>query len=386
MATPFFGHAGLLECSSPLEQLDKLDCTANIFEARELKGAVFGGCPKRQGTLASCCSLLTSCSDIASLDSENESSFYRRRSSSTFKSDEGACCTASDSPMAMLQCEDALEEDDCDEDATREWAPGRPARANMGPLYHHTDAEETLRNELSKEAELGPFTPTPLPVEYREALVHWMRDVCALRALSPATFFTSVSVLDRFSRSTVETATPPTLLQLVALTSVSISAKCHQQQCAGELLSLARDENGNLYRGEDSRMMEIHMLDTLGWRLRMPTVYTFVTLFLHRVINRPQDGQVVPPGTEAEFRGLVLRLAELAVLDHELTAVSYSVLAVACLLVAETEIKGGHMHANLKTVSSLRTVPGLPDLANLSAPVQRLYCLYKSVTAASPKA
>jgi cyclin D1/2/4 len=96
------------------------------------------------------------------------------------------------------------------------------------------------------------------------------------------------------------------------------------------------------------------------------------------------------------FRGVVLarkravswlvhcQSQEHAVFDTELTSVSYSALAVACILVAETELKGGHMHASLKTVESLRTVPGLKDLANLSAPVQRLYCLYKSLATSSP--
>ncbi|EFJ43663.1 D type cyclin [Volvox carteri f. nagariensis] len=284
----------------------------------------------------------------------------------------------------MLHCEDALEEDENeDEDATREWAPGRPGASIIGPAYHHLDAEETLSNEVNKEEELGPFTACPLPAEYRQVLVPWMREVCNARALSPATFFAAVSLLDRFLRASGEGATPPSLLQLVALTCVAVAAKLEQQQCASELLSLARDENGNLYKADDSRMMEIHLLDMLGWRLRTPTIYTFTSLFLHRVVNRPQDGQVVPPGTEAHFRELVLRLAELAVLDSELTSVSYSSLAVACILVAETEIKGGQMHASLKTVESLRTVPGLRDLSNLSAPVQRLYCLYKSLTSSS---
>lgn len=54
--------------------------------------------------------------------------------------------------------------------------------------------------------------------------------------------------------------------------------------------------------------MEIHLLDMLGWRLRLPTIYTFTSLFLHRVLNRPQDGLVVPLGMEARFRELVLCL------------------------------------------------------------------------------
>ncbi|GLC39526.1 hypothetical protein PLESTM_000907900 [Pleodorina starrii] len=302
--------------ASPLCATDMLSspsqypCLAVVYGDNEhahnqgrLKPALLGGCGKQ-----ACSSRPDSCSDVASFDSENEGSVIWQRSSA-LKVDEDVCCAASGSPLGMLQCEDALDEDDEDEDATREWAPGLPAAVLPGPAYCHADAEETLSNELSKEESLGPMTSCPLPPEYRGALVHWMRQVCDARVLSTSTFFSSVSVLDRFFRASGEGATPPSLLQLVALTSVAVAAKLEQQQCAGELLSLARDENGNLYKADDSRLMEIHMLESLEWRLRVPTIYTFTTLFLYRIINRPQDGQVVPLGMETQFRELVLRLA-----------------------------------------------------------------------------
>ncbi|GLI71741.1 hypothetical protein VaNZ11_017055 [Volvox africanus] len=378
MALPLSVDRDMLSISPQYQCSEKL--YAGSDHADGPRKPSLAGCAKRAAQ-PSCSSRPGSCSGVSSFDSENENSFIWQ-TSSVLKGDEEICCAASATPVGMLHCEDALDEDDMeDEDATREWAPGRPPALYIGPTYHHSEAEETLSNELSKEEELGPFTACPLPAEYRRVLVQWMREVCGVRALSPATFFTSVSLLDRFMRASGDGATPPSLLQLVALTCIAIATKLEQQQCASELLSLARDENGNLYKGEDSRMMEIHLLDMLGWRLRTPTIYTFTSLLLHRVVNRPQDGQVVPAGMEPQFRNIVLRLAELAVLDTELASVSYSSLAVACVLVAETEIKGGHMHASLKTVESLRTVPGLRDLSNLSAPVQRLYCLYKSTPA-----
>lgn len=130
-----------------------------------------GGCGKR-GAPPSCSSPPESCSEISSFDSEvrhnvhlgvvvvalpilvktpshrfvqNESSFLWQRSC-TIKADEDVCCAVSGSPVGMLHCKDALDEDDNeDEDATQEWAPGKPALSIAAPAYHHVDAEETLR-------------------------------------------------------------------------------------------------------------------------------------------------------------------------------------------------------------------------------------------------
>ncbi|KXZ46371.1 CYCD3 protein [Gonium pectorale] len=340
MTSPFLATASLLD--KPLGKAG----VAGLNGAREAEETMFGGCGQLRGAL-----LETSCSDVAVFDSEADSFLWPRTASAKMDEDGSGVGTC----VAMLECEDTLDYDDQDEDDTVEWAPGTQLAASTGPNYIHEDAERTLGVELGKEQELGHFSTTPLPDGYRGILVQWIRDVCSARALSHATFFSSVTLLDRFLRSTGE------------------------QQCASELLSLASDQNGmNLYRPEDYRMMELHLFGVLEYRLRTPTIYTFVCLFLHRVLNRPQDGEVVPPGTEARFRSLVLRLAELAALDHDLTSVPYSTLAVSCLLIAETEIKGGQLPSNLKTVESLRNVPGFPDMSGLSGPVQRLYTNYKA--------
>ncbi len=57
---------------------------------------------------------------------------------------------------------------------------------------------------------------------------------------------------------------------------------------------------------------------------------------------------------------------------------SYSRLAVACLLVAESELKAG---VNVNVLNSLRTVLPETELQGLTPPVERLYEIYKSVIA-----
>ncbi|KAG2490041.1 hypothetical protein HYH03_011506 [Edaphochlamys debaryana] len=342
---------------------------SGLFGGREEEERLFGGlrgeCPMRPG---SCSSLPSSGSDAASLDSETSN---WNQTSCSMKSFEEPCCLPG-SPSVLCEEDDALDIDD--EDATREYAPGRPYVAHS---YNHEDDEAQLLNEFTREKELPVSHPVPIPNEYRTILTRWMWDVCRARALSPATFFAAVGLLDRFLRAAGEGATPPTLLQLVSLTSVGLAAKSEQQQCAAELLSMAKDEHGQLYRAEDARKMEFQMLHLLEWRLRTPTVYSFTQLLLHRLVHRPQDGAVVPPGQELTFRALVLRLAEIAVMDPALSTVPYSTLAVACVLVAETELKGGQ-GADLKTVHAVRSIPGAPDLSNLSGPVEQLYIAYKT--------
>lgn len=67
---------------------------------------------------------------------------------------------------------------------------------------------------------------------------------------------------------------------------------------------------------EAARRMEYQIMTALDWRLRVPTLYTFATMLVHRVTNRPQDGAVVPPGKEAAFRATVQQLT-VSVCPHE---------------------------------------------------------------------
>ncbi|KAG2447817.1 hypothetical protein HYH02_007274 [Chlamydomonas schloesseri] len=319
----------------------------------------------------SCSSAQETCSDVGSFDSENESSCCWMNSSSTLKSDEDLSLRVG-SP-GLFCAEDDLPEH-YDEDATRVYV----GVTCLGASYKHEDAEEALRTEIAKERDLGPHTSPPILPEYRGVLVEWMRQSCVLQGFSPATFFTAVSILDRFLRASGEGNVPLSALQLAALTCMALAAKVEQQCSADNLFQLAKDEGGKPFEAEAARRMEYQIMTALDWRLRVPTLYTFATMLVHRVTNRPQDGAVVPPGQEANFRATVQQLAELATLDHALTGVSYSRLAVACLLVAESELKAG---VNVCVLNSLRTVLPETELQGLTPPVERLYEIYKSVVA-----
>ncbi|KAG2430157.1 hypothetical protein HXX76_010256 [Chlamydomonas incerta] len=316
--------------------------------------SLFGLCSRDRQALVfppSCSSVPETCSDVGSFDSENESSYCWMNSSSTLKSEEELSLRPG-SPGLFCGEDDVIEDDD--EDATRFYRPGTVAST----CYHHEDAEEALRTEIVKERELGPHTSPPILPEYRGVLVEWMRQSCVLRGFSPATFFTSASILDRFLRASGEGNVPLSALQLAALTCMALAAKIEQAEVA--------------------RRMEYQIMTALDWRLRVPTLYTFATMLVHRVTNRPQDGAVVPPGQEAAFRAIVQQLAELATLDHALTGVTYSRLAVACLLVAESELKAG---VNVCVLNSLRTVLPETELQGLTPPVERLYEIYKAAVA-----
>jgi hypothetical protein len=56
--------------------------------------------------------------------------------------------------------------------------------------------------------------------------------------------------------------------------------------------------------------MELLVLQILEWRTLSPNLWTFLTHFQHRAANQQLlGGPVVPPGSEAGFRALVLQLA-----------------------------------------------------------------------------
>jgi hypothetical protein len=68
---------------------------------------------------------------------------------------------------------------------------------------------------------------------------------------------------------------------------------------------------------------------------------------------------------------------ELALLDAQLTSVPLSTLAVAILLVAETEVKAGGTQGPIHAVQALSPVLSQGQLANLAAPVECLYALFR---------
>ncbi|CAM9789291.1 unnamed protein product, partial [Heterosigma akashiwo] len=109
----------------------------------------------------------------------------------------------------------------------------------------------------------------------REILVDWVVMVHASYNLSPATLFLAVNVLDRFA------SVKPILrtqLQLVGVTSLMIAAKYYDvksptaKQCAYL--------TGGAYSVDDIFEMERNILVTVDFNLSVPTVQSFLSLYL----------------------------------------------------------------------------------------------------------
>ncbi|PNG99349.1 hypothetical protein TSOC_014875, partial [Tetrabaena socialis] len=178
------GFGGLLDLS-PDCQRAKPRCSTDLFGAVQMLDYGSAGQSACGGSAST--SLPRSCSDIASLDSETTDSFCWQPSCG-----QDSLCAAS--PLLACDEEDVLGLAD-DFEEPRVW--GRAAIYT----YIHSEADEVIREELCKEAELGPSTATPIQPEHRGVLVRWMREVCVARGLSPATLFAATSFLDRFLRS-----------------------------------------------------------------------------------------------------------------------------------------------------------------------------------------
>nr|XP_043633668.1 G2/mitotic-specific cyclin-2-like [Erigeron canadensis] len=132
-------------------------------------------------------------------------------------------------------------------------------------------------------------------IEKRKALVDWLFDMHCREFLEHMTALAAVDIFDRFL-SEAQNVVSIEEVDYVAVAAMHIATKYHETQL---FVTLSLDEliqcvNGGLpdpnglhrYRG---RVMEKRILDELGWKLEVPTVYTFIHRFLNAAIKNPLD-------------------------------------------------------------------------------------------------
>ncbi|EFJ47460.1 hypothetical protein VOLCADRAFT_92202 [Volvox carteri f. nagariensis] len=162
-------------------------------------------------------------------------------------------------------------------DAARTKMPAPLPLASDAPRGFGADAISTIRR---------------LPAQHRALMVGWMRQVSSALRLQLSTLFTATSILDRFVA--VSEALPPDgLLQLLALTSMSIAVKYNEvgQVAPTVWLGLAVDPMGQrLYTPRDLQRYEFTLLQAIDWRLNDPTVFTFLEHFLACQQHRGREG------------------------------------------------------------------------------------------------
>ncbi|GIL74426.1 hypothetical protein Vretimale_2118 [Volvox reticuliferus] len=200
----------------------------------------------------------------------------------------------------------------------------------------------------------APLVVRRLPAQHRSLIVGWMREVTSALRLQPSTLFTATSMLDRFIVMS-KTLPPDGLLQLLALTCMSVAVKYNEVgHIAPDVwLGLAVNPMGQrLYTPRDLQRYEFTLLQTIDWNLNQPTTHTFLEHFLmclphggkHSIIGMdPLDRLKMEPQTMAS-RGTVCigpigsraaMLAESTLMYDTFLSYDSSAVALACIILAE---------------------------------------------------
>ena len=109
----------------------------------------------------------------------------------------------------------------------------------------------------------------------RSVLVDWMINVQTQFKLAPETLFLAISLVDRFLDAVV---VPRDKVQLTGVTALFIASK-YEEVWAPRVCDFV-SVCDNLYPSQEIVGMEKRMLTTFGYKITMPTAYTFLTRYL----------------------------------------------------------------------------------------------------------
>ncbi|XP_050371546.1 G2/mitotic-specific cyclin S13-7-like [Argentina anserina] len=137
----------------------------------------------------------------------------------------------------------------------------------------------------------------------RSILIDWLVDVHRKFELMPETFYLTVNIIDRFLSRKMVTRRE---LQLVGISSTVIASK-YEEVWAPEVNDFVCLSD-YAYTGCQIRAMEKAILQKLEWYLTVPTPYVFLARYIKASIS-PDD----------EMKNMVFYLAELGVLDYQIT-------------------------------------------------------------------
>nr|WEV03859.1 D-type cyclin CYCD3;3 [Paeonia suffruticosa] len=148
--------------------------------------------------------------------------------------------------------------------------------------------DEELHSLFSKEQQqqthlntINWVTDSPLSAPRREA-VQWMLKVNAHYGFSPLTAILAINYLDRFLSSLQFQRDKPWMIQLVAVTCLSIAAKVEETQVP-LLLDLQVEETKYVFEAKTIQRMELLVLSTLQWKMNPVTPLSFLDHIIRRL-------------------------------------------------------------------------------------------------------
>lgn len=152
------------------------------------------------------------------------------------------------------------------------------------------NAIHKVRHLQKMEEEYHAFQRTPLirfETHQAAAMVDWLFEIASVFHLNTKTVFLAVgyynqcchqSVIGTLLDTTTTTHVGSDKLQLLAATCLYIASKCEDDfhvQCGNLVFSADRT-----FDIHDIIELELKVLNTIGWKLQVPTIYDFVILYL----------------------------------------------------------------------------------------------------------
>jgi serine/threonine protein kinase len=212
-------------------------------------------------------------------------------------------------------------------------------RENEQPSNHESScyALQKLKHLQRMEKEYHARQRTPLirfETHQAAAMVDWLFEIASVFHLNTRTVFLSVGYYNQCChQSVIRTLLDTTTqvgsekIQLLAATCLYIASKCEDDfhvQCGNLVFSADRTFHVNDIIG-----LELKVLNTIEWKLSVPTIYDFVTLYMAAI-----DIQ-----SESPIFWLSLYISELSLASTMHTEFSPSMVAACALVLSQYSLK-----------------------------------------------
>ncbi|XP_072215387.1 cyclin-O [Excalfactoria chinensis] len=191
--------------------------------------------------------------------------------------------------------------------------------------------ESWYRSHKQLESRFQPREPLArqpqVTAESRCHLISWLIPVYRDLGYSFETFCLTVNILDRFLETTPVASD---CFQLVGVTALLLA--CKQVEVYPPTVKQLLDLCCNAFSGQQLCNLECIILQKLGFSIGAPTVCFFLDHFTRVRLEAPG----AHPGEAADAGSLAQGLAEISMADYSFTKYSPSLLAAACLGLADS--------------------------------------------------
>ncbi|XP_020578869.1 cyclin-D3-1-like [Phalaenopsis equestris] len=155
-------------------------------------------------------------------------------------------------------------------------------------VFFPLQTEECLNALLGKESEHLPAADYAerlmsgvLDISARKDAVEWIQKAIAYYSFGPVTAYLSVNYLDRFLSTHELPQGKAWMMQLLAVTCLSIAIKMEENEVP-LVMDLQICNAKYVFEAKTIQKMELLMLSNLKWRMKSVTPFSFIDYFLHK--------------------------------------------------------------------------------------------------------